>query len=61
MFNSGLPDYVKNDNTCQSGKNHSYIPAGSSYDIVLDTLYSKLDIKHHEVFEWVAKKKSILH
>jgi len=35
-----------------------YIPTGSSYKSVLDTLYSNLDIKNHSVFEWVAKKKN---
>jgi UPF0755 protein len=34
-----------------------YIPTGSSYESVLDTLYSNLDIKNHSLLEWVAKRK----
>ncbi|MBK7133936.1 MAG: endolytic transglycosylase MltG [Bacteroidales bacterium] len=34
-----------------------YIPTGSSYNSVLDTLYSNLDIKKPKLFEWVAVKK----
>jgi len=34
-----------------------YIPTGSSYISVLDTLYSNLDIKNPRLLEWVAEKK----
>jgi UPF0755 protein len=34
-----------------------YIPTGSSYEQVLDSLESNLVIKNRKVFEWVAKKK----
>ena len=34
-----------------------YIPTGSSYNSVLDTLYSNLNIKNPKLFEWVAEKK----
>ena len=35
-----------------------YIPTGSSYEQVLDTLYSTLYIKNRKVLDWVAKKKN---
>jgi UPF0755 protein len=35
-----------------------YIPTGSSYDQVLDTLESNLIIKNLKVIDWVAKKKN---
>jgi UPF0755 protein len=35
-----------------------YIPTGSSYEQVLDTIYSKLNIEDRKVFDWVAKKKN---
>ena len=35
-----------------------YIPTGSSYKQVLDTLYSTLYIKNRKVLDWVAKKKN---
>jgi UPF0755 protein len=35
-----------------------FIPTGSSYDQVLDTLKSNLTIKNPVVFEWLAKKKN---
>jgi UPF0755 protein len=35
-----------------------YISTGSSFESVLDTLYSNLDIKDHALLEWVAKKKN---
>jgi UPF0755 protein len=35
-----------------------YIPTGSSYDQVLDTLKSNISIKNLAVFEWLAKKKN---
>lgn len=35
-----------------------YIPTGSSYEQVLDTLESKLFIKNRKVLEWVANKKN---
>lgn len=35
-----------------------YIPTGSSYEQVLDTLKSNLSIKNQIVFEWLAKKKN---
>jgi UPF0755 protein len=35
-----------------------YIPTGSSYEQILDTLESKLVIKNRKVLEWVAKKKN---
>ena len=34
-----------------------FIPTGSSYKQVLDTLKSNLTIKKPVVFEWLAKKK----
>jgi len=34
-----------------------YIPTGSSYNSVLDTLYSNLDIKKPKLLDWVAVKK----
>ena len=34
-----------------------YIPTGSSYNSVLDTLNSNLDIKKPKLLEWVAEKK----
>jgi UPF0755 protein len=41
------------------GKNKIiYIPTGSSYEQVLDTLESNLVIKNLKVLEWVAKKKN---
>ena len=43
-----------------AGNNYQviYIPTGSSYYQVLDTLESKLIIKNRKVLEWVARKKS---
>jgi len=35
-----------------------YIPTGSSYEQVLDTIYSNLNIENSKVFDWVAKKKN---
>jgi len=35
-----------------------YIPSGSSYDQVLDTLKSNISVKNLAVFEWLAKKKN---
>jgi UPF0755 protein len=35
-----------------------YIPTGSSYEQVLDTIYSNLNIENRKVFDWVAKKKN---
>jgi UPF0755 protein len=35
-----------------------YIPTGSSYEQVLDTLYKNLDIKNRKLLEWVAVKKN---
>ena len=35
-----------------------YIPTGSSYQQVLDTLESKLTIKNRKILDWVAKKKN---
>jgi UPF0755 protein len=42
-----------------SGKNNQviYLPTGSSYEQVLDTLESKLTIKNVKVFTWLAGKK----
>ena len=41
------------------GKNQViYIPTGSSYKQVLDTLQSNLEIKNLKVLDWIAKKKS---
>jgi UPF0755 protein len=34
-----------------------YIPTGSSYEQVMDTLESKLIIKNRDIFGWLAKKK----
>ncbi len=34
-----------------------HIPTGSSYNSVLDTLYSNLDINNPKLLEWVAVKK----
>jgi len=45
-------------NQIHSGKNkYIFIPTGSSYRNVLDTLYSHLDIKNPKLLEWVAVKK----
>lgn len=35
-----------------------YIPTGSSYEQVLDTLNATLNIENRKIFEWVAKKKN---
>jgi UPF0755 protein len=35
-----------------------YIPTGSSYEQVMDTLGSKLILKNRKLFEWLAKKKN---
>ena len=35
-----------------------YIPTGSSYEQVLDTLESNLTIKNRKVLDWVAKRKN---
>lgn len=35
-----------------------YIPTGSSYEQVLDTLYSNLNIEDRKALDWVAKKKN---
>jgi len=35
-----------------------YIPTGSSYEQILDTLKSNISIKNLAVFEWLAKKKN---
>jgi UPF0755 protein len=35
-----------------------YIPTGSSYKRVIDTLKSNLDIKNPRILDWVARKKS---
>ena len=35
-----------------------YIPTGSSYNQVLDTLESDLEIKNLKILDWVAKKKN---
>jgi UPF0755 protein len=40
-----------------AGNKVIYIPTGSSYKSVLDTLYTNLDIKKPRVLEWVAEKK----
>jgi UPF0755 protein len=34
-----------------------YIPSGSSYEQVIDTLKSNLQIKNPKILDWVAKKK----
>jgi UPF0755 protein len=34
-----------------------YIPTGSSYEQVLDTLYSNLNIENRKALDWVAQKK----
>jgi UPF0755 protein len=34
-----------------------YIPSGSTYISVLDTLYSNLEIQNHDLLEWVADRK----
>jgi UPF0755 protein len=41
------------------GRNHQviFIPTGSSYEHVMDTLESKLIIKNRNVFRWLADKK----
>lgn len=41
----------------ENGKQVIYIPTGSSYEQVLDTLRSNLKIKNFEVFNWLANKK----
>lgn len=42
-----------------AGKNSQviYIPTGSSYEQVLDTLESKLIIKNRNILNWISKKK----
>ncbi len=35
-----------------------YIPSGSNYISVLDTLYSNLDIENRKLLEWVADRKN---
>ena len=35
-----------------------YIPTGSSYEQVLDTLYANLNIENRQALDWVAKKKN---
>jgi UPF0755 protein len=35
-----------------------YIPTGSSYEQVMDTLNSKIHIKNKKVFDWMARKKN---
>jgi UPF0755 protein len=35
-----------------------YIPTGSSYEQVLDTLYSNLNIENKKALDWLAKKKN---
>jgi UPF0755 protein len=35
-----------------------YIPTGSSYEQVMDTIGSKLVIKNRKFFDWLAKKKN---
>jgi UPF0755 protein len=39
------------------GKKIIYIPTGSSYEQVLDTLYSNLNIENRKALDWVAQKK----
>jgi UPF0755 protein len=41
----------------EKNKQVIYIPTGSSYEQVMDTLNSKLIIKNKSVFEWLAKQK----
>jgi UPF0755 protein len=41
----------------ENGKQVIYIPTGSSYEQVLDTLRSNLKIKNLKVFNWLANKK----
>lgn len=41
----------------EKNKQVIYIPTGSSYEQVLDTLDSKLIIKNKKAFEWLAKLK----
>lgn len=35
-----------------------YIPTGSTYQQVLDTIYTRLDIKNKALFEWISLRKS---
>jgi UPF0755 protein len=39
------------------GKKILYIPTGSSYEQVLDTIYSNLNIENRKALDWVAQKK----
>jgi len=41
----------------EKNKQVIYIPTGSSYEQVMDTLNSKLIIKNKSAFEWLAKQK----
>jgi UPF0755 protein len=41
----------------EKNKQVIYIPTGSSYEQVMDTLDSKLIIKNKSAFEWLAKQK----
>lgn len=41
----------------EKNKQVIYIPTGSSYEQVMDTLDSKLIIKNKKAFEWLAKQK----
>jgi UPF0755 protein len=42
-----------------AGKSYQviYIPTGSSYEVVMDTLESKLIIKNRKILDWIARKK----
>ncbi len=44
--------------TSAKGSKYLYIPTGSSYEQVLDTLKSKFLIKNINIFNWLAKKKN---
>lgn len=39
------------------GKKVLYIPTGSSYEQVLDTIYSNLNIENRKALDWLAHKK----
>ncbi len=47
------------DISIMANKNNQviYIPTGSSYEQVMDTLESKLIIKNRKIFDWLANKK----
>ena len=51
LFSTGVTPVKKNQVI--------YIPTGSSYNQVLDSLKSNLTIKNLKVLKWIAKKKKL--